>query len=332
MIEDFGQMPDGQVVQRVTLSGGGLTAAVLSYGAIIQDLRLEGHDAPLVLGFQDFDPYLTDSPYFGAIAGRYANRIRNGHLELDGVTHQLDCNFLGKHLLHGGANGVGKRLWSIERCSENRVTLRIHDPAGHMGFPGNLICDVTYTLQDDATLDVEIEATTDAATLCNFAHHSYFNLDGSGSTQDHELWVDADRYLPVDEELIPTGERRPVAGTKFDFTEARAIGQAAPLDHNFCLGDARVPIRKVAQISSARSGLAMNVLTTEPGLQVYDGAKINVAKPGLTGDPMSAHAGIALEPQIWPDANHHDHFPQAILRPGAVYKQHTQYAFARMNE
>lgn len=322
-------MPDGTAVQRITLRGGGLTAHVLTYGAVVQDLRLDAHDAPLVLGFDTFDPYLTDSPYFGAIAGRYANRIRDGHLELGEQVFQLDTNFLDKHTLHGGADGVGKRLWSVVEASDTAVTLRIVDPAGHMGFPGTLTCDVTYALTGDATLDVKIRATTDAPTLCNFAHHSYFNLDGGPSTEDHTLWVDAGSYIPVDDELIPTGEIAPVSGTRFDFTETRAIGGAYPLDHNFCVAQQRRELTTVARLSSAKSGLQMTCRTTEPGLQVYDGQFISVDKPGLTGAPMRAHAGIAMEPQIWPDANHNQHFPQAVLEPGETYQQHTQFAFSR---
>lgn len=325
-------MPDGTTVKRITLRGGGLTAHVLNYGAVIQDLRLDGHDAPLVLGFESFDPYLTDSPYFGAIAGRYANRIRDGHLELDGQTYRLDTNFLGKHLLHGGAEGVGKRVWQIADQADHAVTLRIVDPDGHMGFPGNLTCDVTYALLAGGVLDVQISATSDAPTLCNFAHHSYFNLDGSESTADHILCVEADSYLPVDQELIPTGEISDVAGTRFDFRAPAPIQQAYPLDHNFCLSNRRQALRRVAQLSSAMSGIQMTCHTTEPGLQIYDGQFINIDTAGLQGQAMRANSGIAMEPQVWPDANHNQHFPQAVLRPGESYEQHTQYAFSRMDE
>ena len=324
----FGAMPDGTPVERVTIRGGGLTAQVLSYGAVIQDLRLDGHDAPLVLGFGTFAPYLTHSPYFGATAGRCANRIRDGHLALDGVTHQLDRNFLGKHLLHGGAKGMGKRLWEIVATGEDRVTFAITQEDGDMGFPGTLRTEVTFALLPEGVFDIRMTAKTDAPTLCNLAHHSYFTLGGE-TVSDHRLRIAAEHYLPVDEELIPTGEIRPVAGTAFDFRTPAPVRQAHPVDHNFCLSAAREPLRPVAWLDNPATGLAMELRTTEPGLQVYDGAKIDIDLPGLNGAPMRAHAGIALEPQVWPDANHHDNFPGAVLRPDETYDQHTQYIFAK---
>ena len=327
-MSQFGQMPDGTTVERVILRGGGLTANVLSYGAVIQDLRLDSHDAPLVLGFDTFSSYLTHSPYFGATVGRCANRIRDGHLELDGRSYQLDRNFLGKHLLHGGAAGMGKRVWRFDKVGDDCVTLTITQAAGDMGFPGELTTSVTFSLLPDGILDIRIEAETDAPTLCNIAHHSYFNLGGE-TVSDHLLMVDAESYLPVDAELIPTGEVRSVAGTGFDFRNPSPVRQAHPVDHNFCLSRERGPLRPVARLASPASGVAMELRTTEPGLQVYDGAKINVDLPGLSGQTLGAHVGIALEPQVWPDANHHDDFPQAVLRPGEVYQQHTQYIFSK---
>lgn len=327
-MNQFGKMPDGTPVERATIRGGGLTAQVLSYGAAIQDLRLDGHEAPLVLGFESFAPYLTHSPYFGATAGRCANRIRDGHLEIDGKTFQLDRNFLGKHLLHGGAAGMGKRLWQFEAVAEDRASLVITQADGDMGFPGTLTARVRFACLPGGVLDIRMEAETDAPTLCNLAHHSYFTLGGE-TISDHFLQIDAEAYLPVDDELIPTGEERLVVGTAFDFRTPAPVRQAQPVDHNFCLARARGPLRKVARLTNAETGLAMELRTTEPGLQVYDGAKIDIALPGLTGQPMRAHAGIALEPQIWPDANHHAAFPQAVLRPGERYAQHTQYIFTK---
>lgn len=324
----FGQMPDGTPVERITIRGGGLTANVLSYGAVIQDLRLEGYDAPLVLGFSAFAPYLTHSPFFGATAGRCANRIRDGHLELDGTTYQLDRNFIGKHTLHGGAKGMGKRLWRFADVAEDRATLTITQDDGDMGFPGTLTARMTFTCQPEGVLDIRMEAETDAPTLCNLAHHSYFTLGGE-TISDHLLRVEAEAYLPVDDTLIPTGEERPVAGTRFDFRTLAPVRQAQKVDHNYCLARARGPLRPVAWLANPDTGLTMELRTTEPGVQVYDGAKINIDLPGLTGQPMRAHAGIALEPQIWPDANHHDAFPQAVLRPGERYEQHTQYIFSK---
>lgn len=324
----FGEMPDGTRVDRVAISGGGLTAHVLTYGSVVQDLRLEGHSEPLVLGFETFAPYLTHSPYFGATAGRCANRIRDGHVELNGVTYQLDCNFLGKHSLHGGAISMGKRVWRLDSITSESVTLSITLEDGEMGYPGKLDAKVTYTLLPSGVFDIQMTATTDAPTLCNLAHHSYFNLGGD-TISDHLLQVEADHYLPVDEELIPTGEIATVAGTRFDFRHPTSVGAARMVDHNYCCYAERGDLRRLARLFNPSSGVTMDVVSTEPGLQVYDGAKIDIDLKGLMGKGMRAHAGIALEPQIWPDANHHPSFFQAVLNPGETYHQHTQYRFSK---
>lgn len=323
MIETFGTFQD-ETVRRIRISSGALTAHVLTWGAVVQDLRLEGHAHPLVLGFAEFAPYPAQSPFFGAIAGRCANRIRDGHLELDGAAFQLDRNFIGKHTLHGGADSMGKRIWQIADNSADSVTLTITLPDGHNGFPGTLTARATYAVSGSA-LVVRLEAETDAPTLCNLAHHSYFNLDGAATLANHRLQIDAETFLPVDDELIPTGEQRPVGGTVFDFRTPRPALTGTLLDHNFCLSPDRRPIRPVAHLSAGE--IAMEIRTTEPGLQVYDGANIATAAPGLAGGPMGAHAGIALEPQVWPDANHHSGFPQAVLRPGEAYHQLTEFHF-----
>ncbi len=328
-MEEFGQMPNGDPVHRITLVGGGLTAQLLTYGAVLQDLRLDGHAAPLVLGFDSFAPYLTHSPYFGAIAGRCANRIRGGHLELDGETYQLDQNFLAKHSLHGGAASIGKRLWQVHEDKPDSATLGITLADGEMGFPGKLEVQAQFRLLPGGVLDIVMRATTNAPTLCNLAHHSYFNLDGSATVSDHELRVAAQRYLPVDEELIPTGEQRDVSNTRFDFRAQSPVKQAHPVDHNYCIAPSAGPLRPVATLRARAAGISMECRTTEAGLQIYDGAKIDIDLPGLNGKPMRAHAGLAMEPQNWPDANHHNAFPQSILRPGETYKQHTQYIFSK---
>jgi len=337
-IKPFGHLPDGRPVQRITLSGYGLTASILNYGAIVQDLRLIGHKPALVLGFEKLADYLEHSPYFGAIAGRCANRIQNGMIELDGQSFQLDRNFLGKHCLHGGTASMGKCLWQIESSSNTAVTLSIDVPDGHMGFPGNLTTKVTYSLMPGGTLDITMEAFTDKVTLCNLAHHSYFNLNGTGSILKHRLQVLADHYNPVDKEMIPTGAVNPVADTDFDFWSEKIIVDTElkeklytiiNLDHNFCLSQESMPLRQIATLYSPHSGVFMHINTTEPGLQIYTGAKINCPVPGLDNMKMGANSGIAMEPQIWPDSINQPLFPQAILRPGEQYTQQTQYIFAR---
>lgn len=332
--ELFGETASGETVERVTLKGGGLTAKVITWGAVVQDLRLEGHDAPLILGFDRFEDYPAHSPYFGAIAGRYANRIRDGRFSIDGVEWQADTNFLGKHLLHGGAEGIGKRVWSIAALGDDFVTLTLRDPDGAMGFPGNLDIACTYRLADRGRLIVELYAETDAPTLCNLAHHSYFNLDdgGAGDCLDHKVMIEAEAYLPVDAELIPTGDVLVVKGSPFDFREPRAIrflseGRPFAYDHNFCLSAGQTELRRAARVEGARSGVAMEVWTTEPGLQFYSGEKVSRPIPGLEGRHYDSFAGFAMEPQIWPDAPNHRHFPQATLRPGESYRQISEYRF-----
>lgn len=333
--EPFGTTDAGEAIERVTIAGGGLTAKIINWGAAIQDLRIDGHGAPLVLGFDRFEDYPAHSPYFGAIAGRYANRIRGGRFEIDGKAFQVDTNFLGKHMLHGGAKGIGKRAWTFREIGTDHVTLALRDPDGAMGFAGNLDIACTYRLEAGGVLAVDLEARCDRPTLCNLAHHSYFNLDDGGETDclGHGVTIEADAYLPVDDELIPTGTVATVAGTEFDFRKMRAIrlvkdGEPVAYDHNFCLAAARRPLARAARVAASRSGLAMEVWTTEPGLQFYSGAKVAREVPGLDGRRYGAFAGFAMEPQVWPDAPHHRHFPQAVLRPGERYFQRTEYRYS----
>lgn len=325
----FGTLPDGTPVTRHKIEGGGLTAWVLSYGAVLQDMRLEGHDAPLVLGFEEFAPYLTDSPYFGAMAGRCANRIGDGQFSLDGVAFQLDQNFQGQHHLHGGAKGTGKRNWTVKGAGADRITLRIDLADGEMGYPGNMVARCTYACLPGGVFDISLEAETDAPTLCNFAHHSYWNLDGGPTTHDHVMQIDADRWTVVDDGFIPTGEARDVTGTRYDFRVARPIRDEVFIDHNLCLSGERTSLRKIGTLASQKSGISMEMRSTEPGLQVYDGFKIDVKPKGLGGRSYGKNGGIALEPQLWPDGINNAHFPSPVLRPGELYKQHTQFAFSK---
>ncbi|MEM7473087.1 MAG: aldose epimerase family protein [Pseudomonadota bacterium] len=325
----FGALPDGGAVERRRIEGGGLTAWVLSYGAVLQDLRLQGHDAPLVLGFDEFAPYLTDSPYFGAIAGRCANRIGEGQFVIGGAAYHVDRNFMDRHHLHGGRAGVGKRNWTVESVAADRITLRIELADGEMGYPGNMVARCTYACLEGGVFDVQITAETDAPTLCNFAHHTYWNLDGGTTTDDHLMQVDADRWTVVDDGFIPTGENGDVTGTRYDFRQMRPIKDEVLIDHNLCLSDKRQGIRKIGTLTSQKSEISMEIRSTEPGLQVYDGFKLSVTKPGLGGRNYGKNAGVALEPQVWPDAINHSEFPNAILRPGELYTQHTQFAFSK---
>ncbi|HTV66927.1 MAG TPA: aldose epimerase family protein [Rhizobiaceae bacterium] len=332
--EVFGTTPEGEAVHRFTISGGGLTANVMTWGAAVQDLRLAGHDAPLVLGFDRFDDYPAHSAYFGATAGRYANRIKDGRFVIGGQRYQVDRNFLGKHLLHGGANGFGKKIWEVALHGADFVTFNLHSPDGDMGFPGALDVSCTYRLKIPGTLSVELTATADQATLCNLAHHSYFNLDdgGTGGILDHRIMVPAGAYLPVDDELIPAGVVQPVDATPFDFRIARPVrhelaGEQVIYDHNFCISAQRGPLRQLAWVQGAASSVEMEVWSTEPGLQFYAGHKAAREVPGLGGRRYGAYAGFCMEPQIWPDSPNRAYFPQAVLLPGETYHQSTEYRF-----
>ena len=334
MREAFGRTGEGEPVERVTIRGGGLSANILTWGCVIQDLRLDGHDAPLVLGFEAFEHYPAHSPYFGATAGRYANRIRDGRFSIDGTEYQVDTNFLGKHLLHGGIRGIGKRVWTIADLGQSHVTLVLDDKDGMMGFPGNCLHQASFALEDGGRLAVRMQSQCDRPTLVNLAHHSCFNLDGGSDILDHQVAIAADGYIPVDEEAIPLGPVEPVAGTAFDFRKARPIrheceGNQVRYDHNFCLSRDRVDLREVAWVESPVSGIRMIVETSEPGLQFYAGHKVNVPVPGLGGRSYGAYCGFCMEPQIWPDSPNHPDYPQAVLRPGETYRQETGYRFSR---
>lgn len=331
--EIFGQDPDGKSVYRVGLEGGGLTASILTWGAIVQDLRMEDVPFPLVLGFSEFDNYLHHSPYFGATAGRFANRIAKGQVSINGKRHQLDTNFLDKHTLHGGSKGIGKRNWSITDLGTSHVDLELTDHDGEMGFPGTCTITASISLKEPGILHIVYVTRSDADTIAGLAHHSYFNLGGGETILDHALQIHADHYLPVTDELIPTGEVASVGGTPFDFRGIKRIdqdlSQGLIYDHNFCLADKRRNLQQVAHVSCPASRISMSVATTEPGLQFYAGHKVSTPVPGLTGVPYGAHSGFCLEAQNWPDAPNQDGFPSALLKKGEEFRQVTQYCFSQ---
>ncbi|MXN47691.1 galactose-1-epimerase [Shinella kummerowiae] len=332
--EIFGHLESGEAVQRITITGGGLTAHVLTWGAVIQDLRLEGHDVPLVLGFDDLPSYLAHSPYFGATPGRCANRIGGGRFAIDGTEYQLERNERGVSHLHGGSDGIGRQNWHVAGQGADFVTLTLNDPAGRAGYPGTCAITCTYLLAGNGVLSVAYEATTDAPTPVNLCQHSYFILDDSSDALGHEIRLNADHYLPVDENLIPTGEIRSVTGTPFDlcnWTPLRRQTEEGGItfDHNFCLSPERQKKRAVAEVRSPRSGVSLEVLTTEPGVQLYTGAKVAPPVPGLDGRRYGPFAGFCLETQVWPDSVNHANFPKAILRPGEILRQETDYIFRK---
>lgn len=339
----FGQHEGSDVFEATIRSHAGAEAKVIGYGAVVRDLVVPAREGRqrVVNGLRTLEDYARHSPHFGAIAGRYANRIRGGRFSIDGEDHQLPLNQENKHSLHGGGNGLGKQVWQLGSVGEDFVTLTHVSPDGDAGYPGTLVTACTYRLVG-TTLRVELSAITDKATPVNLCHHSYFNLDGSETILDHTLELAAEFYTPVDPDLIPTGEIRAVAGTPYDFLAPRPIQMEKPggegrfwYDNNFVLrrdrlgtsGVEALPLAYAATFASPRNGLALEVWTTEPGLQVYDGFKTNVPVPGLDGATYGPNSGLCLEPQHFPDSPNRPHFPKTILRPGAVYRQVTEYRF-----
>ena len=333
--EVFGTTRSGEPVYRVRISGGGLTANVITWGAVIQDLRLDGHQPPLVLGFETFDPYPVHSPYFGATPGRCSNRIAGGRFTLDGKEYQLEMNQPGIGHLHGGTDGIGRSNWTIVDHTPDKVVLRITDPDGRAGYPGNCTITATYHLKYDGVLSVVYESTTDRPTLANICQHSYFNLDGREDALGHDIMIAAGHLVAVDEKQLPTGELMAVAGTPFDLSDMgpmkRFDGDRQVLfDHNYCLSTERTGKRSVALARSIYSGVSMEVRTTEPGVQFYAAFKLEeLPVPGLEGRRYGPFAGFCLETQIWPDAINHADFPNVVLRPGEVLRQETDYVFSK---
>ncbi len=332
----FGRLPDGTEIIEITVATGDLRAQVLSWGTVVRDLRLAGVSYPLVLGLNSIENYVAHSPHFGATAGRFANRIAGGRFELDGRPIQLETNENNRTHLHGGkAFGFSRRPWNVLESTDNAVTLEVVSQDGEAGYPGTLTARCRYEIISPGTLHIEFEARTDAPTIVNLAHHGYFNLSGGLDILDHHLQIAANSYTPVDADLIPTGEIRSVAETTHDFRDLRAIrreeaGQRIRYDHNFVLADAARPAPAFAARAEAPDrSVAMTVATSEPGIQFYDGAKINCPVPGLDDRRYGASAGFCLEAQRFPDAPNHANFPSAVLRPSDVYRQVTEYRFER---
>ncbi|MFE7166061.1 aldose epimerase family protein [Streptomyces sp. NPDC057616] len=323
MNELFGTLSDGTPVHRWTLERAGIRVRILSYGGIVQSLEVpdrDGRAANVVLGFADLDGYLTHpEPYLGALIGRYANRIAGGRFPLDGAVYALAQNN-GPNSLHGGDGGFDKRVWDVTPLEDGTHGLRLSrvSPHGEEGFPGRLEVSATYTLEEDGALALAYEAVTDAPTVVNLTNHSYFNLGGSGNAGGHELRLAASRFTPVDENLIPSGGLADVAGTRFDFRQARKTGGG--YDHNFALdgGGTETP-REVAELHDPASGRVVTVETTEPGLQLYTADHL--------GEPFAPGDGIALETQHYPDSPNRPDFPSTVLRPGEVFRSRTTYRF-----
>lgn len=326
----------GAVVHEITLrSDAGLEAKILTWGAVIRDLSLPmpgGLRRSLVLGFESFDAYQHHSGYFGAVVGRYANRIAGGSFTLDGRAVQLDRNEAGRTTLHGGAVGFSSRVWTLVDRSGHHVTLALTSADGDQGFPGEVRALCSYTLGPGNRLEFAVFAQTSRPTPVNLAQHSYFNLDGGPDLQGHLLTVHADAYTPVGDAMIPTGAILAVKATAYDFTAARALTATAPvLNHNFVLRrfETGADLRPAAELVSLRSGIRLRVATTKPGVQIYDGHLLDVAVGGLGGTIYGAKSGLCLETQYFPDSPNQPRFPNSILAPGTDYRHRTVYAFDR---
>jgi len=346
--EPFGTLPDGTPVEAVVLSApNGVSARIMTLGATLQSLSgpdRNGHVADVTLGYDDAASYLTHHTYWGQIIGRYANRIAGGRFTLDGKTYQLTRND-GANSLHGGADGFDRRLWELVEFAEAdgsaSVALRLVSPDGDQGYPGTLTVTTTYTLDERGALTIDMEAATDAPTIVNLTNHALFNLAGEGApggVLTHRFTVPAQRFTPVDEALIPTGELKPVAGTPFDFTAPRVLDEVVRdggdpqivigrgIDHNFVLDAGKTDEPKLAaRLEDLRSGRVLEVLTTERGIQVYTGNFLDGTFIGKNRHVYRMGDGIALEPQLFPDTPNQPAFGSAPVDPGKPYHHRMVY-------
>jgi aldose 1-epimerase len=342
--QPFGKMPDGTPVEIYTLSEGGFEARIATYGGVVVSLKApdrNGKTADVVLGFDDLDGYVSNfngpaNAFFGAIIGRYANRIAHASFTLDGQKYSLPHND-GDNTLHSGTHGFNNVVWKAKPVA-NGVELGYQSPDGESGFPGNLSATVRYTLVK-GDLRIEYSATTDKDTVVNLTNHSYFNLAGQGDILKNELTLHASRFTPVNAALIPTGELKPVEGTPFDFRKATAVGARIAADdeqlhlghgydHNWVLESDGGKLTAAAEVYDPSSGRVLTVLTDQPGIQFYTGNFLNGTIKGKGGKPDELHAALCLETQHFPDSPNHPDFPTTELKPGEHYHSITVYRFS----
>lgn len=344
-LQDFGTLPDGTPVPCYELSNGrGLRAEVIALGGIVIRLCVpdrDGKSENVLLSPANVGQILeNETQYLGALIGRVGNRTGNAKFSLDGHAYTLAAND-GPHSLHGGLVGYDKRLWDIQPIDAGAdaaaIKLTLTDPAGTEGYPGTVKVEVVYTLTADGAWKIDYTATSDAPTPINLTQHAYFNLKDAGKSTvlDHVAAVHAAKYTPSDATLLPTGELLPVAGTPFDFTKAKPIGQdfaqltntPRGVDHNFVVDGAAGTLRPAAEVYEPTSGRRMKVLSTEPGIQFYTGNFLNGTLVGIGGFAYQQHTGFCLETQHYPNSANVPQFPSTILRPGQTYRTTTVYAF-----
>jgi aldose 1-epimerase len=339
--ESFGRLKDGRPVTRYTLTRGAIRVQLLDYGGIVSRLDVPdraGRVANVVLGFADLADYEARSPHFGAITGRYANRIAGARFSLDGHAYRLPAND-GPNTLHGGPNGLDKQIWRVETVEEARLVLHHRSPDGAEGFPGNLDVTVAYSLSEDA-LRIDYAAWTDRPTVINLTNHSYFNLagEGRGDVLGHVVEIEADAFTPTDKGQVPSGAIAPVVGTPFDFRVPTALGArirtgvpqlafAKGYDHNFVLRGGVAALRRVATALVPSSGRRMEVSTTQPGLQLYTGNNLDGTLTGTSGRLYRSGDAVCFETQGFPDAPNRPDFPSTVLRPGECFQSTTLYRF-----
>ena len=342
--EPFGQTSQGEAVTRYTLTNAqGTEVSILNLGGIIQSLKTadkNGHFADIVLGCDNVADYESQSAYLGALCGRYANRIREGQLIIDGKHFQLACNN-GPNHLHGGNQGYNQRIWSAsteQSDSEARLILSYQSPDGEEGYPGNLDIQVTYCLNNQNELTVNYHAVTDKTTVVNLTNHAYFNLKGSDNCLEHKMQLLADTFVPTNASAIPFGNRQSVAGTPMDFTEPKRIGQdinpddqqllqARGYDHSWVINEGDSLLKECAVVTEPETGRRMTVKTTQPGVQFYTGNFLEDL-PGKAGRRYNRQDGFCLETQHLPDSPNQANFPSTELKPGEVYDHTTVFTFA----
>ena len=335
----FGEV-DGKTVFQYTLTNkNGMTVKVLNYGGIVTHILVpdkNGELTDVALGYDSLSSYLEATPYFGALVGRYGNRIAGGKFELDGVTYNLALNN-GPNHLHGGIKGFDKVVWEADdflEADRTGIVLTYESRDMEEGYPGNLAVKVTYTLTGNNELLIDYEAQTDKATIVNLTHHSYFNLKGHGNGDilDQQMEIFADQFVPVDKDLIPTGELLPVQNTAMDFTAPHRIGERigrvdGGYDHCWVLRDYDGKQRLAARVTEPESGRIMEVLTDQPGLQFYSGNFLDGSNIGKGGVAYQKHYGFCLESEHFPDSPNKPQFPSVVLKPGEKYQTQTIYQF-----